>query len=275
MLGQVREHVMPIFTGTGANGKGTFRDAVLHAFGDYAHEVGPELLMESKHPRHGTFKMQLRGRRLVFCSETQQGARFDAETMKRLVGGDPIEANLMRRDPITFLPSHTLIMLTNHLPVISGEDEAVWRRVLVVPFHVVIPEDERDPGLSQELKAAAPAVMAWAATGWREYQRIGLSAPDAVRASTDAYREDSDQLGRFLADRCFPGPRMQVGARDLFHAYSTWCSAVGERTVGEKDFAKSMAAKGMEKRKTGSGLRYWGVGLEDDTPEGDTPGRDR
>jgi putative DNA primase/helicase len=111
MLGKVTEHVMPIFTGSGANGKGTLRDSVLNAFGDYAIEVSPALLMESKHERHGAFLMRLRGARLAFCSETDKDRKFAEATMKRLVGGDPIEANLMHRNPITFDPSHTLIML--------------------------------------------------------------------------------------------------------------------------------------------------------------------
>ncbi|MCX5316083.1 MULTISPECIES: DUF5906 domain-containing protein [unclassified Streptomyces] len=57
--------------------------------------------------------MRLRGARMVFCSETEQGKRFTESTMKRLTGGDPIEANLMHKNPITFDPSHSLVMLTN------------------------------------------------------------------------------------------------------------------------------------------------------------------
>src|SRR5262249_37921765 len=154
------------FTGTGANGKGTLRDALMAAVGDYGREVDPEILMESHNVRHGTFKMQLRGRRLVFCSETDRSRRFAEAAMKRAVGGDPIEANLMHPDPIPFDPSHTLVMLTNHLPRVSGDDEAVWRRIMVVPFDVVIPEGERDPELPRRLRAQAPAVLAWALEGW-------------------------------------------------------------------------------------------------------------
>jgi putative DNA primase/helicase len=123
LLGEVRDHVMPINTGEGANGKGVFRSTILHAIGPYGLEVDPALLIEQKHGRHLTFLMELRGKRVVFCSETSKGAKFNEAEMKRLVGGDPIQANRMRKDPITFLPSHTLLMVTNHLPNISGDDE--------------------------------------------------------------------------------------------------------------------------------------------------------
>ncbi|MEV5204911.1 phage/plasmid primase, P4 family [Streptomyces sp. NPDC053720] len=272
MLGKVTEHVMPIFTGTGANGKGTLRDAVMAAFGDYAIEVDPAILMESKHERHGAFKMRLRGARLTFCSETEKGKRFAEATMKRLVGGDPIEANLMHKNPITFDPSHTLIMLTNHLPLVSGDDPAVWRRILVVPFDVVIPESERDGGLPERLKKAAPAVLEWAFAGWHDYMDKGLAPPEVVRIKTEEYKASSDVLGRFLDERTFASPHGVAQARELFNAWTSWCHASGEPSTSEVEFAKSMAARGFTHRKMKTGKVYTGVliaGADDDDDERD------
>ncbi|MEV7011970.1 phage/plasmid primase, P4 family [Streptosporangium sp. NPDC051022] len=261
MLGKVTEHVMPIFTGTGANGKGTLRDAVMAAFGDYAIEVDPAILMESKHERHGAFKMRLRGARLVFCSETDKGRRFAEATMKRLVGGDPIEANLMHKNPITFDPSHTLVMLTNHLPAVSGDDPAVWRRLLVVPFDVVIGERERDSGLPARLKAAAPAVISWVHQGWLDYQDKGLAPPQAVRVRTQEYQRASDVLGRFLAERTLATASATVGARVLFAAWTSWCQHSGEEPGTEVAFADSMAKRGWSRKRTGAGQAYQGIML--------------
>ncbi|GAA2209344.1 phage/plasmid primase, P4 family [Nonomuraea monospora] len=268
MLGKVTEHVMPIFTGTGANGKGTLRDAVLAAFGDYAIEIDPAMLMESKHERHGAFKMRLRGARLAFCSETERGRRFAEATMKRLVGGDQIEANYMHKNPITFDPSHTLIMLTNFLPKVSGDDPAVWRRILVVPFDVVIPEDERDGELPTRLKAAASAVLTWTYRGWLAYQKEGLNPPDAVRARTRAYQQSSDTLARFLSERTYATQAGRVKARDLFAAWSAWCQASGEEPGSEVAFADSMATRGYEKVRTNAGFVYRNLVLTVEIEEG-------
>lgn len=274
MLGKVTEHVMPIFTGTGANGKGTLRDAVMAAFGDYALEMDPALLMESKHERHGAFKMRMRGARLVFCSETEKGRKFAEATMKRLVGGDPIEANYMHKNPITFDPSHTLIMLTNHLPAVSGDDPAVWRRILVVPFDVVIPEAERDGGLPERLKAASDAVLAWIYQGWIDYREQGLNPPDAVRARTEAYQAESDALGRFLAERTLTNAHGFVKARELFTAWTDWCHATGlkgEDIGTEVTFAASLKLRGYEKKRSAAGQTYRGLLLTGDEPEEDGP----
>lgn len=275
MLGKVTEHVMPIFTGTGANGKGTCRDAVMAAFGDYAIEVDPAILMESKHERHGAFKMRLRGARLVFCSETEKGRRFAEATMKRLVGGDPIEANLMHKNPITFDPSHTLIMLTNHLPIVSGDDPAVWRRLFVVPFDVVIPEEERDPGLPDRLKSAPAAILAWVYQGWLDYQSQGLNAPEVVRQRTAEYQQRSDVLSRFLAERTMTTSSYgTVAARDLFTAWADWCRENREpiEAVGnENSFAESMATRGFTKKRNNTGQVYRGLMLLSTEADPDEP----
>ncbi|MFE0654071.1 phage/plasmid primase, P4 family [Streptomyces sp. NPDC059534] len=270
MLGQVTEHVMPIFTGTGANGKGTLRDALMAAFGDYAIEVDPAILMESKHERHGAFKMRLRGARLTFCSETEKGKRFAEATMKRLVGGDPIEANLMHKNPITFDPSHTLIMLTNHLPLVSGDDPAVWRRILVVPFDVVIPEEERDPSLPERLKKAAPAVLEWAYAGWQDYQEQGLNPPQIVRIKTEEYKASSDVLGRFLDERTIASPHAVVPARELFNAWTSWCHGSGEHASSEVEFSKSLAARGFTTKRTAAGKVYPGLMVAGEDPSDDS-----
>lgn len=271
MLGKVSEHVMPIFTGSGANGKGTLRDAVMSAFGDYATEVDPAILMESKHERHGTFRMRLRGARLVFVSETEKDRRFSEATMKRLTGGDPIEANLMHRDPITFDPSHTLIMLTNHLPQVSGDDPAVWRRILVVPFDTVIPEAERDGELPERLRLAGNAITSWVYDGWLDYRKQGLNPPEAVKGRTKAYQDASDTLGRFLGERTNPTPHGHIRARELFNAWKNWCLDNREEPGTEKAFAMSMKARGFEKKSASVGTLYRGMVLLADDGDDDRP----
>jgi putative DNA primase/helicase len=264
MLGRVTEHILPIFTGEGRNGKGTLRDAVRYAFGDYALEVDPEILMEQKNAQHKTFLMELMGRRLVFCSEGDKGRKFAEATMKRLVGGDEIQANRMHRDPITYSPSHTLVMLTNHLPNVSGDDPAIWARIQVVPFDVVIPPKERDGNLPERLKAEAPAVLAWVYEGWKEYQKQGLNPPEAVKASTQAYQDESDSMSRFLKENSMVNRGESIQARTFYDVYTKWSQAEGEHAETGVVFAKSLKARGIDKKRTEKGVRYQGLMLAGD-----------
>lgn len=265
LLGQVLDQHLPIFTGTGANGKGTLKDAVMYALGEYAVEIDPRILMAAKYEQHPTEMMEFKGRRLMFSSETERGHRLAEAKMKRLTGGDHIQGRYMGKDYVSFKPSHTLILLTNHLPEVSGDDAAIWRRVLVVPFDVVIPEAERDPSLPHRLELAAPAVMAWLVEGYREYLKWGLKPPDAVRLRTDAYRKDSDVLGRFIAEECLVGPGYTGKASILYDRYTRWADNEGlrkDQVMSSVIFARSLAERGYtKKRHKTQGQIYSGIGV--------------
>lgn len=127
LLGRVVEHVLGIATGEGANGKGVFTRAVEYALGDYASTAEADLFM-AREGAHPTGEMDLLGLRWVTVSETDQGRRLAEATMKRLTGGDTIKARRMRQDFVEFRPSHTAVLVTNHLPAVRGDDPAIWRR---------------------------------------------------------------------------------------------------------------------------------------------------
>lgn len=269
LLGEVRDHNLFIWTGEGRNGKGTLRDAVVAALGDYAIEISANILLEQKHSDSNKSElMRLRGARLAFAAETDRGHRFAEATMKKLTGGDPVNAKKLYHDPIEFDPSHTLVMLTNHLPVVSGDDPAVWARMLVVPFNVVIPEEERDTTLPHRLKAESEAVLAWVYLGWVDYQCKGLAPPEAVRQRTAEYQRDSDVLGRFMEARCIVGPHFTVRASELFSTWQSWCALEGTEAGSQTAFGKAMTKRGFasEKKTTGRSL-YHGVGLCSDEDE--------
>ena len=160
LLGKVIEHVLAILIGTGRNGKSTFYEAVCHALGDYAHAADPELFM-LRHNAHPVGEMDLLGRRLVVVSESGEDRRLDEANVKRLTGGDPINARYMHKNPVVFTPSHLPLLITNHLPKVSDDSPAIWSRLRVIPFDVFIPEHEQDTGLADTLQAEADAVLAW------------------------------------------------------------------------------------------------------------------
>lgn len=258
MLGTVREHVLPIFTGTGKNGKSTLLDAVGKAFGDYAISAEPEMLIDRGNS-HPTGQADLLGVRLAMTSETDEGRKLAAATVKRLTGGDKVRARRMRKDFFEFDPSHTIVMVTNHKPKVAGDDPALWRRIRVVPFDVVV--EKVDTRLPERLALELPAVLAWVYAGYQAYTVDGLSEPAAITERTAAYRAASDALGRFLEDRTIISGHAAVKARDLFSAWSAWCAQNGEQPGSEVTFAESMANRGFEKKNRNVGRVYVGLML--------------
>lgn len=271
LLGAVREHLLPIWTGTGANGKGAAYTAILHALGDYACPAEPDLFM-AREGAHPTGSMDLRGRRLVVVSESDEGRRLAEATMKRLTGGDPIKSRSMRKDFVTFTPSHLAILVTNHLPKVSGDDEAVWRRLRVVPFNVVIPPEKRDTDLGDHLAADADAVLLWAVQGWRAYAAAGhkLHEPASVLAATGAYRNQSDAVARFLQERCERNNQMRMPQAALYAAWETWARVDGAEPLSAKPFAQALERHGLPPSLQSHGTRYRpGVVLREDTDNQD------
>lgn len=270
LVGAVREQEFTIATGPGANGKGVFYGAVSHALGDYAHTAESDLFMTTKSNANAASPavMALRGRRFVVCSETERDHRLAAALMKNLTGGDPITARGLHRDPVTFDPAHTVMMVTNFLPKVAGNDPAVWRRMRVVPFDVTIPEAERDPELAERLKLAAAAVLAWAVAGLRDYQAGGMAAPEAVQAATADYRSRSDAIARFINDRLLVNPHMWVAVADLWAAWEAWATDDGAEPMSKREFADEFDKRGWpagSKKHAGRVVRArHGLGLQNE-----------
>lgn len=258
--GRVRDHLLPIFTGTGANGKSTFIETVLWALGDYGMQADPRLMMASAHDAHPTGQAALQGRRLAVCMETAQGRKLDAATAKQLTGGDTITARYMRKDFFSFEPSHSLIMVTNHKPVVSGSDEALWRRLVVVPFEQKF-TDRADAGLKDQLQSEPDAVLSWMVQGWLAYRDQGLRPPATVQAATDTYKADSDAVGRFLTERTHPGVMGRVVSSVLFAAWQRWCQENGEEPGNQKAFSEELTHRGFEKRINGGRMVWHGFSL--------------
>ena len=263
--GRVVEHVLAIFHGIGRNGKGTLIGAVDSALGDYADPADPELLTARDFDAHPTSTADLFGLRLAILHETDKGRRLAEATVKRLTGGDRLKARRMREDFWSFDPSHTFVMLTNHKPFISGTDEAIWARLRLVPWDVVIPAEDRDLGLADKLALELDAVLAFLVAGYQEWRIRGLDDPDEVMAATEAYRAESDALSRFLDQRCMAG-HGSCGSSELFAAWSKWCSDEGEEPGTATAFATLLQNKGFE-NYTSSGRRRWrSLGLQEEDP---------
>lgn len=272
LYGRVTEHLFPVLIGSGANGKSTMYGAVTAALGDYAAVIDPSLLMASEKGRApGPELMELMGARLVIGSETEEGRKLDEPTMKRLTGGDALTARRLYREPVTWVPSHQIVYVTNHLPEVKGNDPAVWRRVRVVPFDVVVPVAERDPMLPERLLLHADAVLSWALEGYRDYREHGMREPASVVRATDDYQADSDAVGRFIADGCMTSPVSTATTRELFNAWKSWAIADGSEVISEKALGKELDRRGYPAKRTNRGAVRTGIApfATDETTGGD------
>jgi putative DNA primase/helicase len=263
LTGSTQEHALFFLYGTGANGKSVFVNTLATILGDYATNAPMDTFMETRTDRHPTDMAGLRGARFVAAIETEQGKRWAESKLKNLTGGDKISARFMRQDFFEFFPQFKLFVAGNHKPAIRNIDEAMKRRLHLIPFTITVPPERRDKNLQQKLLAERDGILAWAVQGCLDWQRHGrLSPPQRVVDATEEYFEAEDALGRWLDERCVREANAKSLTAELFHDWKQWAEAAGEFTGSQKRFADLLLSRGLDKWRNGMGLRgFQGIGL--------------
>jgi putative DNA primase/helicase len=252
LTGETREHALFFGYGSGGNGKGVLINSVTGVMGDYATVAPMETFTATLGERHPTDLAMLRAARLVTAQETEQGKHWSETRIKALTGGDPITARFMRQDFFTFVPAFKLFIAGNHKPSLRGVDEAIRRRLHLIPFAVTIPAAERDPKLQEKLKTEWPGILAWMIDGCVEWQHVGLAPPAAVTAATADYLAEEDTFGSWLGEcvrEAYEGATETTA--DLFASWKRYAEAAGEQVGSQKAFSHAMQARGFKSGKFG------------------------
>jgi P4 family phage/plasmid primase-like protien len=254
LTGKTTEHKLFFLHGGGANGKSVFLNTLMDLYGDYARRAPSEVLLATRGDRHSTEIAGLHGARLVVGSELPKGRSWNEAIIKDLTGGDRMTARFMRQDNFDFDPQLSLMIAGNTKPSFGAVDEAIKRRVVLIPFEVTIPAAERDPELAAKLKAEGPAILRWAIDGAQEWALFGLGVPDSVKAASDDYMAGEDIIGQFLEDKAVIEQGTFVSNNDLHGAYTSWCVFEEVEPMGKNNFLKAIEERGHKTRKS-NGVR--------------------
>lgn len=258
LTGHTREQCLFLLWGTGRNGKSVFQEVLRRLAGEYGVRADFSTFLDAGPRAAGGARndlARLAGARLVCTSEASENQRLNESLIKSITGGDTITARRLYESEVEFTPEFALWMAANHRPVIRGTDLGIWRRMRLIPFVVAIPEDEVDPALLETLEGELPGILAWAVSGAIEWYRVGLPAPAGVLAATEAYREESDVLGEFLADRCTVDPAATVAAAALHSSYREWSDARGDTPLSAASLGRKLTDRGFPTFKNAAGSK--------------------
>ena len=262
LTGDTREHVLAVLHGSGCNGKSTFIAVLQRLLGDLASAAAFDTFMrhrDSGGPRNDLARLQ--GARLVTAAESGEGRRLDEATVKEITGGDKITARFLYGEHFEFVPHFKVVLVTNHRPRVDGEDDAMWRRLRLVPFEVSF-EGREDRQLGAALEQEMSGILRWAVDGCQTWQRDGLGEAGAVTRATAEYRQDEDVLGAFLAECChMHGETTTVGFRQ---AYENYCTDAGEKPLTPAVLGRRLTKRRVHREQRPDGDRariYRGVSL--------------
>lgn len=278
LTGLTDEQKVLCWQGQGANGKGTAIDALSHVLGPYLATIDFASLLHDDR-RSGSQATpdiaRLPGARLVVAAEPEQGSRLSEARIKALSGQDTITARHLNESFFEFQPQFKLVLSFNNKPSVRGTDEGTWRRIKLVPWPVIVPEEERDRLLRDKLRAEASGILNWLLDGLVEYLREGLIVPGEVDAASDEYRSESNPVAQWVESQCRRAPNARASAKRLHDAYCAWCKDNALEPVHPTSFGKALAGLGFVKEKAGT--IYW-KGIEppdlpasSDGPAGDEP----
>ena len=262
LTGITREQALCFGYGTGANGKGTFLNTLTGIMGNYAATASVETFTASKSDHHPTDLAMLRGARLVTAQETEEGRAWAEGRIKALTGGDPITARFMRQDFFTFNPQFKLFIAGNHKPGLRNVDEAIRRRLNLVPFAVKIPSERRDPLLAEKLRQEWSGILRWMIDGCLDWLEMRLTAPKCVSEATEDYLEGEDSLGIWLKERTITKAGIYAEAGELFKDWKAWAILAGEEPGTLKRFIQSIEGKGFVKGLSPTSRRAAILGLK-------------
>jgi len=258
MLGLTAEQKFAFLYGSGANGKSVLVDLMAKIMGDYAASAKIGSITGKSRRGGGDATpdlVPLIGARFVRTSEPDEGTRLQEGLIKELTGGEPILVRALNENFVLVYPIFKLTISGNHRPEIHGGDDGIWRRVMLVPFDVQIPPDERDPEMGAKLWAERAGVLNWLVEGARQYLAHGLQVPSTVTAATDEYREDSDPLATFLTLCCAVTGRStdSIRAKDLTDAFNLWMDEGGRGVWTERTVFKRIKSKSERWKHPASG----------------------
>lgn len=216
---------LPVLYGSERTGKTSLITLLVNALGTYAHAADPRLLAGAENT-HASVIYALKGRRLSFIDEGPRRGHVATERLKQLTGGGALTGNAMRANPITFNPTHTLIMSTNDEPQIS--DAALRARMRVIPC-----EGDQD-AVRAARGAITPAVWTAEAPGvlaammaqtsaWLAAPASALnsSAPAALVAFTHELAATQDPIAEWV-EECTRPDEHGTKARELYRAFAAW-----------------------------------------------------
>lgn len=267
ITGSVKEQKLFFLHGTGANGKSVFLDALRAIMGTYAHNLPSEALMASRHEGHPTMLASLHGKRLAISSEIEESAYWAESRIKSLTGDETITARFMHKDFFTFRVTHKHLIAGNFKPRLKGDDYAMARRLVLVPFAQRFEGVRRDNNLPDKLRGEYPGILAWAIQGAVKWTQGGLAIPEAVTAASKDYMAEQNDLELWIDECCDRVPTASASAAAAYTSFAKWKEASGEHAPSKKSFSQRLERL-FNKRHTRTGNVFDGLLVNTSDGEG-------
>ena len=266
-IGKVYIEALVIAYGEGRNGKSTFWNTIARVLGTYSGNMSADTLTVGCKRNVKPELAEAKGKRMIIAAELEEGMRLNTSNVKQLCSTDEIYAEKKYKAPFSYVPTHTLVLYTNHLPRVGAIDQGTWRRLIVIPFNAKIEGKADIKNYSDFLfKTAGSAVLQWIIEGAKRVIAgdFKIVQPKVVRDAIQKYKENNDWLSHFLDDCCEIDPSYEAKSGEVYNTYRSYCNQMGEYARSTTDFYTAIEAADFTRRKTKKGMLIHGFRLKSD-----------
>ena len=264
-IGKVYIEALVIAYGEGRNGKSTFWNTIARVLGTYSGNMSADTLTVGCKRNVKPELAEAKGKRMIIAAELEEGMRLNTSNVKQLCSTDEIYAEKKYKAPFSYVPTHTLVLYTNHLPRVGAIDQGTWRRLIVIPFNAKIEGKADIKNYADFLfKTAGGAVLSWIIEGSKrviagDYKIV---QPRVVQDAIQKYKENNDWLAHFLDDCCEVGDDFEAKSGEFYNAYRSYCLQMGEYTRSTTDFYSALESTGVVRKRTRTGVIIYGLKLK-------------
>lgn len=264
-IGKVYIEALVIAYGEGRNGKSTFWNTIARVLGTYSGNMSADTLTVGCKRNVKPELAEAKGKRMIIAAELEEGMRLNTSNVKQLCSTDEIYAEKKYKAPFSYVPTHTLVLYTNHLPRVGAIDQGTWRRLIVIPFNAKIEGKADIKNYSDFLfKTAGGAVLSWIIEGAKRViaSDYKIVQPKVVQDAIQKYKENNDWLSHFLDDCCEVGDDFEAKSGEFYNAYRSYCLQMGEYTRSTTDFYSALESTGVVRKRTRTGVIIYGLKLK-------------
>ena len=255
-IGKIYVETLIIAHGERRNGKSTFWNTITKILGTYSGNISADTLTANCRRNVKPELAEAKGKRLLIAAELEEGTRLSTSVIKQLCSTDEVYGKKKFKSPLSFMPTHTLVLYTNHLPKVGAIDPGTWRRLMVIPFNAVIEGNGDIKNYADYLyQNCGGAILTWIVEGAKTViaNDYKLAMPHAVENAIAEYRESNDWLDYFFSECCELDDSYKERSGDLYSAYRAFCASVGEYTRSTTDFYAALKMEGFNRKKERSG----------------------
>ncbi|MBS4461208.1 DNA primase [Aerococcaceae bacterium zg-B36] len=253
---ETSEQVMFILLGNGRNGKSVLLNVLNDVFGTYAMNIQPHTIAIKGNVSGGANPdiARLQGARFVTTTEPNRGMKFDEGVIKQITGDDKLTARFLYGTDFEFKPEFKLWMATNYKPIITGTDEGIWRRMVIIPFNYYVTPDKVDKRLTYKLKEEITGILKWCVEGYQLWRENGLNEPKIIAEQRHEYRNEMDMVAQFVEETCIVNPLASVKASELWQFFRDWVKENNEydKMSSKRFYLELGKTFGKEKRMDGN-----------------------